>query len=199
MIKRYSTAAVSALGITFLLFLGMHFLIAPPSAERPEPKKGGPIVIGEVREVNPVYPDIIKPDRPQEQEIKPDLLPPPTEKTGKPTNIGPDFTAFKPPVNTVPRKFALADGDMQSIRKIAPTYPRNMISKGIEGYAIVKFTVNKRGAVENAEVIETTHAGFNRASIKAVLRFKYKPRVIDGIAIPVNGVMEKVSFVIEDS
>jgi len=44
-------------------------------------------------------------------------------------------------------------------------------------------------------VIEAKPAGyFERAAKKAVVRFKYKPTIIDGVAIDVPGVKNKIVF-----
>ncbi|MEC7960552.1 MAG: energy transducer TonB, partial [Pseudomonadota bacterium] len=38
---------------------------------------------------------------------------------------------------------------------------------------------------------------FERASLKAALKFKYKPRVVDGQAIEVAGVQNKFTYELE--
>jgi protein TonB len=55
------------------------------------------------------------------------------------------------------------------------------------------------GSVENVTVVESTNRAFERPSIRAVEKYKYKPRVIDGIAVEVQDVMEKISFEMEKS
>lgn len=199
MFKKYSTAVSGAFGVTFFLFLGMHYLIAPDVAEKRENKKYTKITLGEVREPDDLRTKIRKPDRPEKEVFDPGDPEPLESDTENTTPFGFPTAKPMPPTYKGPRRIALADGDMQPIQKFAPAYPRILIGRGIEGYVIVKFTVNKQGGVENIIVIESTHNGFNNASIKAVQKFKYKPRVIDGIAMPTHNVMEKVSFVIEDS
>jgi protein TonB len=39
---------------------------------------------------------------------------------------------------------------------------------------------------------------FEKASIKAATKFKYKPRVVDGEAIEVAGVQNKFTYTLED-
>ncbi|MFT5756151.1 MAG: protein TonB [Alteromonadaceae bacterium] len=90
------------------------------------------------------------------------------------------------------------DGEYLPIVKVAPIYPRRAQSRGIEGYAIVEFTVNSNGSVENPIVIEANPEGvFDRAAMDAALKFKYKPRVVDGVAMAVSGVRNKISFEID--
>ena len=93
----------------------------------------------------------------------------------------------------------VTDGDYLPIVKVAPMYPRRAQSRGIEGYVIVEFTVTAAGTVENPVIVEAVPPGiFNRAALQAVLKFKYKPKVIDGRPVPVGGVRNKLTFILED-
>ena len=79
--------------------------------------------------------------------------------------------------------------------KVAPVHPRRALSRGIEGYVIVEFTVTKQGTVRDAKVVRAEPESlFDQAAIDAALKFKYKPRVIDGEAVEVAGVQNKISF-----
>lgn len=90
------------------------------------------------------------------------------------------------------------DGEYLPIVKVAPQYPRRAQSRGIEGYVIVKYTVTKQGTVKDAVVVEAQPEGiFNKAAIKSALRYKYKPRVVDGEPIEVSGVRTKITFELE--
>lgn len=200
MIKRLIPSLTGAFAITFVLFLGMNFLIAPADAIRPEVKKHGPIIIGNVSPPTKPLTKIEKPER-IDDPVEPIDYPKPTSSTDPDTiTIGNNF-GTPPPTRgpSGPRSIGLAEGDIQPIRKFAPAYPMNMQKHGIEGYVVVQFTVNKMGAVENVTIIESTNSGFNRATLKAVGQYKYKPRVVDGETLPVYGVMEKVSFQFEQS
>ncbi len=90
-----------------------------------------------------------------------------------------------------------ADGEYLPIVKVNPSYPSRALQRGIEGWVVVEFTVTKSGAVRDAIAVDAQPANiFNRAAIKAALKFKYKPRVIDGEAIEVAGVRNKITFAI---
>ena len=92
-----------------------------------------------------------------------------------------------------------ADGDYLPIVKVAPIYPQRAIDRGIEGYVIVEFTVTKTGAVRDPKVIEYEPSPiFNKAALAAALKFKYKPRVVNGEPIEVHGVLNKITFQLED-
>lgn len=199
MIKRYSTALFGAFTITFFLFLGMHFLIVPEEAEKPLIKSHGPVIIGKTRDPELPLKKITKPEKIIDI-IEPIAWINPTQKTPAKNTI--KIGRFTPPERTgptSPRGIGLANGDIQPLRKFAPAYPRGPQSREIEGYVIVRFTVNKMGAVENITIVESSHNAFERPSMRAVAKYKYKPRVIDGLAVKVQGVMEKISFKLEDS
>jgi protein TonB len=93
--------------------------------------------------------------------------------------------------------FGISDGEYLPIVKVAPVYPSRALSRGLEGYVIVEFTVTRQGTVRDASVVESTSTLFERAAVDAALKFKYKPRVIDGEAVEVPGVRNKITFEIE--
>ena len=79
--------------------------------------------------------------------------------------------------------------------KVAPVYPRRALTRGIEGYVLLEFTVNSAGAVENPVVVEADPPGiFDRAAVQAALKFKYKPKVVNGEPIAVAGVRNRITF-----
>jgi len=91
------------------------------------------------------------------------------------------------------------DGEYLPIVKVAPVYPRRAQTRGIAGYVLLEFTVTKTGAVENPVVIEAKPPGiFDRAAINAALKFKYKPKVVNGEAIDVGGVRNRITFELAD-
>lgn len=91
------------------------------------------------------------------------------------------------------------DSDYLWIFKLRPKYPRRALQRGIEGFATVEFTVTEKGNVENLFVVEADPPGiFDRAAIHAATRFKYRPRVVDGSPIRVEGVKHRFDFKIGD-
>ncbi len=90
------------------------------------------------------------------------------------------------------------DGEYLPIVKVAPIYPRRAQTRGITGYCIVEYTVTKSGSISDPFIVECSPSGvFDRASVKASLKFKYKPRVVDGEAIAVAGVQNKFTYELE--
>jgi protein TonB len=93
--------------------------------------------------------------------------------------------------------FGVSDGEYLPIVKVAPVYPSRAASRGLEGNCIVEFTVTRTGAVQDVAVVECTSSLFERASTQAALKFKYKPRVIDGEPVDVTGVQHLITFLME--
>ena len=92
----------------------------------------------------------------------------------------------------------IAEGDYLPIVRVAPIYPARALSRGLEGYVDMGFTVTPVGTVEDPVVQFSTSTLFNRAASRAVLKFKYKPRVVDGIPVYSYDVKTRITFVIED-
>ena len=88
------------------------------------------------------------------------------------------------------------DGDYLPIVKIAPVYPARAARMGFEGVCIVQYTVTTQGTVRDVSVLadQCDHDMFHQVSIDAALKFRYKPRVIDGEAVEVPNVKNRFIF-----
>ena len=139
-----------------------------------------------------------KPEKPPEPEIPPDI-PSPSNSDSFDNSMAVSMSApsLDANINIGGIGFGVSDGEYLPIVKVAPVYPSRALSRGIEGYVIVEFTVTRAGTVRDVFVVESTSTLFERAATAAALKFKYKPRVIDGEAVEVAGVRNKISFVIE--
>ncbi len=66
------------------------------------------------------------------------------------------------------------NAELTPLIEVAPRYPENAQSRGIEGFVDVKFTVTPRGTVENAEVAAAQPARvFDQAALAAVARWRF--------------------------
>ncbi|MFV8818657.1 energy transducer TonB [Haliea sp. E17] len=91
------------------------------------------------------------------------------------------------------------DGEYLPIVKVAPIYPRRAQTRGITGYCIVEYTVTTSGAIRDPQPVDCQPSGvFEKASVSAAMKFKYKPRVMDGQAIEVPGVQNKFTYELEE-
>ncbi len=96
-------------------------------------------------------------------------------------------------------RLSASDGEYLPIVKVAPVYPSRAQSRGIEGWVLLQFTVTETGAVRDPVVLEAEPSGiFDEAAKRAVVKFKYKPRVENGRPIEVPGVQHLITFEIEE-
>ncbi len=134
-----------------------------------------------------------------------------TATTGKPSTQGKpgqkhkprkNWVEISPPeINLPPETIDMSEGDYHSVRKVAPTYPRDALVAGIEGYCVVEYTVTEQGTVKDPQVLsdQCTSRLFEQVSIEAALKFRYKPRVVDARAEEVTGVQNKFTFEITET
>jgi len=74
-----------------------------------------------------------------------------------------------------------ADSDVVPIVRIEPRYPREALLRGLEGWVQVEFTIDEDGRVSDAVVVAAEPKRiFDRSAVQAILRWKFKPRIVDG-------------------
>ncbi|MEM1091718.1 MAG: energy transducer TonB [Pseudomonadota bacterium] len=79
---------------------------------------------------------------------------------------------------------ANSEGDIIPLVRIQPQYPRRAAIAKIEGYVTVEFTITESGTVTDPSVVDSKPPRvFDREAIRAILKWKFKPRVIDGTAV----------------
>jgi protein TonB len=92
-----------------------------------------------------------------------------------------------------------AEGDVVPLVRINPQYPRDAAMNQIEGYVTIEFTITETGAVRNPRVIDSKPPRvFDREAIRAILRWKFKPRVVDGEAIA-RRATQTIEFNLDDA
>lgn len=186
---------------TFLLLFLMHSLINKDLGEAPQIEETR---IADIQmpktEIETRYEEV-KPERPEEPQTPPPNIPEP-EFDAPDANL--DGLNMEAP--TFDSNIAMniggfsGDGEYLPIVKVAPEYPSNAASRGIEGFCTVEFTVTVNGSTKDVVAIDcTTKDGrpttvFNRASIRAAQRFKYRPKVVDGVPIEVPGVRNRFVY-----
>jgi len=191
---RFLTAAAGSAFVTTGLVLLMVQLIAVDDSGYAE---ADPPVIVDIWKVrDEPEPEISKPQVKKPPQVEPEPTPPPVMSITSET--GAMDIAFVPPKASKSidiGRTALTDGEHIPIVKVQPNYPSNASRRGIEGYVIVSFTILPSGATAHAEVIEAQPASvFNASALKAVERFKYKPKVVNGEAQPVHNVHHRLTY-----
>lgn len=179
-------------GVTFGLFIIMAFLI---KSELDPPEKGN---------YEPIQITMVEPD--EELKVRdrripkkpppPKELPPPTKqkisKAPKPTPINMNIKMAKLEVGVSGDTFLgqvggpgdMSDGDAIPMVVIEPRYPRKAAMEGLEGWVRFKFTVAPDGTPKDIEVIDAKPKRvFERDARKAIYKWKFKPKVVDGKAV----------------
>jgi protein TonB len=184
--------------ITAALFWFMQYLIETADRELNEGESGHLIDFVRLKRDESIQRRQLKPKKPP-----PPDAPPPQPPTPQLDNLNPNaekIAISAAPVETdieMSGGFSLGvgEGDYLPIVKVAPIYPQRALSRGVQGFCVVQYTVTRQGTIRNPFVIEDqcTSSLFHRASIQAALKFKYKPRVIDGQAVEVPGVTYEIT------
>jgi len=202
-LTRLVIGAVLALSVTLSLFWLMQYLIETADRTLNDAGSGHLIDFVRVKKDESIKQRQKKPEKPP-----PPDAPPPTPPTPQLDNLNPN--AEKVAIKAVPVEtdiemtggfsLGVGEGDYLPIVKVAPIYPNRALTRGIEGFCVVQYTVTRQGTTINPVVIEDmcTSTLFHRASINAALKFKYKPRIMDGEAVEVPGVQNKFTYEITE-
>jgi len=199
MLTRYAIGVGLGAIVTFLLFLIMQAVIRNDEANLDEGPKGKLLDMVRLTEDEEIQTKQRKPKPPPPPDEPPPDMPKPTfESSDVSQGVDIGQVDVNVDLNVGGGGFS-SDGEYLPIVKVAPVYPRRAQTRGIEGYVLLEFTVTKTGAVENPVVIEAKPPGiFDRAAINAALKFKYKPKVVNGAAIDVAGVRNRITFELSD-
>jgi periplasmic protein TonB len=193
---RIPTAFVVALLITGGLFSTLNELTSrsyPIPAVRPAPI------------------DILKPREPTRPEIKRVVEKPirelPTQEIDRP-RIGIDRADIdapvlirpEPTIATIPsdRPNFGRDTDAVPLVRVPPEYPQREAAQGIEGWVKLRFTINEIGAVEDAVIVESSARGFEAPALKAIVRWRYNPKVENGQAVERRGIEVMLRFTLNE-
>ena len=94
---------------------------------------------------------------------------------------------------------APSDTDIVPLVRVQPIYPVRAQERGIEGYVIMSFTISPTGTVKNPVVLESSPSRiFDRAAIRAIKKWKYRPKIEDGKAVERPNVEIKLTFDLDD-
>ena len=195
MVARYAIGVGLGALVTFALFFLMQAIIATNEANLDEGVKGKLLDFVRLQDDQEIETKQRKPKPPPPPDEPPPDMPKPDFEASD-ISQGVDIGAVSVDVSlSVEGGGFSSDGEYLPIVKVAPQYPRRALTRGIEGYVILEYVVTKIGGVRDPVVIEAKPQGiFNRAAINAALKYKYKPKVVNGEAIDVAGVKTIVRF-----
>ena len=205
--NKYAAGVGLSVIITTGLFFVMVVLISLGDSGMKEDTsvKLADIVMPE-RQIDTFMTEVEKPEKPEEQ---PEDIAQPELDLQPLTGI--DVSIAKPKPNFKAGGSFFRDGEYIPLFKVQPIYPRRAQERGTEGFSIVSFTITESGTVEDAKAIEGFCGDpegpeeemrpctlFNSASARAALKLKYKPKIVDGKATSVEGVLHRFTFIMAD-
>ncbi len=198
MAKRSIVVTILAAAITLGLFWVMQRLIGT-TGELDE--SGTSSVVEFVRLKRDTEPEVKKRELPKR---KPPEQPPPPPDIDFARNLNPDDAVGE---IALVIDFGLeladatnfgsggADRDAVPLVRVEPQYPMRAEQRGIEGWVEMMFTITAAGTVKDV-VVTASHPGtvFDRAATRAVQKWKYSPKVEDGVPIERRGIRQRLKF-----
>ena len=184
--------------VTFGLFWAMQALISA-SGKLQEGTSAPNIEF--VRLKRDTAPEMKKREPPKRE--KPEQQPPPPEMDlAKNMNPSDAVGEIMPMVDTeveLEKATSLGagggDSDVVPLVRVDPQYPPKARQRRIEGWVDIEFTIGPAGTVENPKVIGANPATvFERSALRAVRRWRYNPKVVDGVAVERRGVRVRLRF-----
>jgi protein TonB len=197
---RFIIAAGAGTAVALLLFLLMHTLISGEQEFDGASGSGGIVDFVRVREDEITQlKERVRPDRPPPPQIR-------ISNTDKPPPVALDIEmpAVSVPVSTGSGPYIgqwsagdpTAEGDVIPIVRIDPRWPREALIEGTEGWVEVEFTILADGTVADPVVLQSEPPRlFDSAARAAILRWKFKPRIVDGVAVERRAV-QRIDFVL---
>lgn len=198
-IFRWLIGIVLAAFITFALFVMMMVLIKGDF--KPEEK-----VETASFEINPKVEDIKAAVRETKiAQVRKVVTPPPPpqierQQAAQPTvaiasleGAIPDFEA--PKLDKAIFKITVSDRDAQPLVRIPPIMPPRAEKSG---HCKVSFDVSPQGGPFNVTTTYCSSSVFKRASVKSVEKWKYQPKIVDGLPVSRKGVQSQITFRLAD-
>jgi len=194
---RIFSVSLLAAAITFALFFVMQALVGA-EGEKLEAKASN--IVEFVRLKRDTQPETKKREIPDRK--TPDQPPPPPQMDFS-QNLNPDDAVgtIVPIVETTMELVSAdlagggSDRDVVPLVRVEPQYPMSAKQKGIEGWVELMYTITKLGTVTDI-IVTAANAGtlFNRSAIQAVSKWKYNPKIENGVAVERPGVRQRIKF-----
>ena len=89
------------------------------------------------------------------------------------------------PVPSVARVGAFGVAAPTKIRSVNPVYPETARVKRIEGVVILDAVITTEGCVSELAVARSVHPQLDFAALRAVMRWRYTPTILEGEPVPV--------------
>jgi periplasmic protein TonB len=198
-LAKFNLLLLGAAMATLLLFYTMQRLISSEVQQAPPTST--------LRIADITMPDLditVITQQPRPEKIEDPVKPPELPEITSGNNIrGASLLAFEKPVfesgEDSGTNLATADANAIALIQVAPVYPQRALQREIEGYVVVEFDVDETGGVISPRVLYAEPEGyFESAALRALERYRYQPKVVNGRAVKMFGVQQKLSFTLEN-
>lgn len=212
-VSRILVPFVSGGAMTIMLLYMMQSLISSDGANLNEAKSLNLVDFVRVAEANEVQVKDRKPPKPPEPEEVPPAVDTPQFNVAV-NDQGWSTEVMDVNANTdMSNSFGfISDGNYLPIVKVQPVYPRTALVRGLGGWVVLEFTVDKIGRVIDPVVLDNCamlfqpgvecedqpNKIFDQSALRAAVKFKYKPKVEDGVAVATYHVRHKIVFELDE-
>ena len=192
---RYALSVASGIVAALGLFLLMHALIA--GTPKIGDKDADRLALDFVRVKQDEIQNVKERRKPPEPEKPKEPPPPPKINVQNQSKPPPDMPNIMAPAVSVPIASGggpylggwnpgeqAPEGDVIPIVSIQPQYPREAAIEGLEGWVELEFTIEADGSVSDVSVVNSEPRRiFDRNAQRALYKWKFKPRVVEGKAV----------------
>jgi protein TonB len=92
-----------------------------------------------------------------------------------------------------------SDSDVVPVVRVNPQYPIRAAERGIEGWVELQFTITASGTVKDPVVIAAKPVRiFDSEALRAISRWRYNPKIVDGKPVERSGVKVRLRFRLEN-
>jgi protein TonB len=203
-IRYFPIAIAFALVVTFFLFWAMQALVTVSGELR---ESADPPTIEFVRLKRDTSPQAEKREPPKRE--KPEQPPPPPQmnlaERVDPGGGSGEIVSLSDATSEIAEASAVGTGsgggqDAVPLVRVDPDYPPRARQRGIEGWVILSFTIGPTGSVESPSVLKANPTGiFEEAALRAVGRWRYNPKVENGVPVSRPGVKVRLTFTLPRS
>jgi periplasmic protein TonB len=213
-----SKRIVSALSLGLLVSLSLFYLMSQLISQEKKMTKSddGENFIDFVRTKRVSHTEVKKRELPKKPEIKENITPKQSfvsNQDNKPNR--PSDMKFDSPKLNIPLAAgtggpgfesgggagyagASKNSDATPTVRIQPPTPPEAAMKGIVGWIRIQIDIAPDGTVENPKVLESSHPGlYDQVTLKTVLKWRYRPKVVEGKAVKQTGIKFRIDFDLE--
>lgn len=101
------------------------------------------------------------------------------------TSVKPTKVVAKVPVKVArPKMSNKVNSNVHATYKVSPKYPKRAANRRQQGWVKVQFIITASGRVKSPFVVSSKPSGvFNKAALKAIRRWKFKAKIVNGQAV----------------